>query len=118
MSAMFVYVTAEDAETARRIGRAVVEARLAACANVLDGMDSIYWWEGTVQEAREAVLILKTTAERFDALAARVRALHPYDLPCIVALPVVAGHAPYLDWIARETQASPAADPAPLPGDG
>jgi periplasmic divalent cation tolerance protein len=108
MSTLFVYVTASDIEEARRIGRSVVEERLAACANVIDGMTSIYWWQGEVQEAREAVLILKTTTERLAALTARVEALHSYDIPCIEALPVTAGSAAFLDWIARETQGSPA----------
>jgi periplasmic divalent cation tolerance protein len=118
MAVMFVYATAADAGEARRIGRAVVEERLAACANVIDGMSSIYWWEGKVQEGREAVLILKTTEERLAELLARVAALHSYECPCIEALPVVAGHSGFLDWVAQETRSvrSPASDE--LPGRG
>ncbi|HXZ02023.1 MAG TPA: divalent-cation tolerance protein CutA [Stellaceae bacterium] len=107
---MFVYVTAGDAEEARRIGCAVVEARLAACANVIAGMRSVYWWQGKVTEGEEAVLILKTTGERLDALMARVKELHSYDCPCIEALPVVAGHQPFLDWVVQETQERAAED--------
>jgi periplasmic divalent cation tolerance protein len=118
MSVMFVYVTAADAAAALRIGRAAVEERLAACANVLDGMRSVYWWEGRVQEGAEAVLILKTTDDRLAALIARVRALHSYDCPCIEALPVVAGHQAFLDWVAGETHGSSARGPAPLSGGG
>ena len=103
MAVMFVYATASDAAEARRIGRAVVEERLAACANVLAPMQSVYWWDGKVQEADEAVLILKTTAERLDALVARVRALHSYDCPCIEALAVNGGNPEFLAWVARET---------------
>ena len=103
MTVMFVYATAGDAAEARSIGRAVVGERLAACANVLAGMRSIYWWEGAVQEAVEAVLILKTTTERLGALIARVRELHSYACPCIEALPVADGNPAFLAWIARET---------------
>jgi periplasmic divalent cation tolerance protein len=107
---MFVYATTGDAAEARRIGRAVVGARLAACANVIPGMRSVYWWQGKLEEGREAVLILKTTEARLEALVARVKELHSYDCPCIEALPVVGGYAPYLDWVTQETQGSPAAD--------
>ena len=110
MGVMFVYVTAGDAAEASRIGRAVVEARLAACANVIAGMRSIYWWQGNLTEGEEAVLILKTTEDRLEALMARVKELHSYDCPCIEALPVVAGHQPFLDWVAQETHGSLAAE--------
>jgi periplasmic divalent cation tolerance protein len=109
MAVMFVYATAGDRAEAIRIGRAAVEARLAACANVIDGMRSIYWWQGKVEEAKEAVLILKTTEDRVAALIAQVKALHSYDCPCIEALSVVDGHPAFLDWVAQETHGSPAA---------
>jgi periplasmic divalent cation tolerance protein len=118
MPVMFVYATAGDAAEALRIGRAVVEERLAACANVIDGMQVVYWWEGAVQEAGEAVLILKTTDDRLGALIARIRDLHSYDCPCIEALPVVAGNQGFLDWVASETHGSRARDPAGLPDRG
>jgi periplasmic divalent cation tolerance protein len=108
MAVMFVYATAGDAAEALRIGRAVVEERLAACANVLPQMRSVYWWEGAVQESDEAVLVLKTTEARLAALVERVKALHPYGCPCIEALPVQGGYAPFLDWVAQETQGRPA----------
>jgi len=104
MTVLFVYVTTGDAAEAQRIARAVVEERLAACGNILDGVRSVYWWEGKVQEGSEAVLILKTAEERLEALLARVKALHSYDCPCIEALPIVAGHQPFLDWVVQETQ--------------
>jgi len=113
MEVMFVYVTAGDAAEARRIGRTAVEERLAACANIVDAMASIYWWDGKLHEAAEAVLILKTTEGRLAALIERVKALHSYDCPCIEALAVTGGYPPFLDWVARETQISPADD-----GDG
>ncbi len=109
MEAIFVYVTAASAEEAARIGRTLVEERLAACANLLDGMRSIYRWEGKVEEAAETVLILKTERRAFDRLAARVRELHPYDCPCVVALPLVAGDAGYLRWIQEQVAADDSA---------
>ena len=110
MSVLFVYVTTKDAGEARRIGRAVVEERLAACANIIPGMRSVYWWQGRLEEGREAVLILKTTDDRLETLIARVKDLHSYDCPCIEALPVVAGNPAFLDWVAQETHGSPAAE--------
>lgn len=98
-----VYVTAADAAEARRIGRAMVEARLAACANVFDGMVPIFGWEGKVEEGAEAALILKTTAERAEALVAAVEAMHSYEVPCAVVVPIAGGSRGFLDWIAAET---------------
>jgi periplasmic divalent cation tolerance protein len=103
MPAMFVYVTASDTAEAERIGRAAVEERLAACANILPGMRSLYWWQGRIEEGAEAVLILKTTRKRLAALMARVRDLHSCDCPCIEALEVAEGNPDFLAWIARET---------------
>lgn len=103
MAIMFVYATAADATEAERIGRTVVAERLAACANVLPGMRSIYWWQGKLEEAAEAVLILKTTRERLAALVARVKALHSYDCPCIEAIEVAAGNPEFLAWVEAET---------------
>lgn len=103
MPVVFAYVTAPSEAEAARIGRVLVEERLAACVNILPGMRSIYRWQGRVEEAAEAVLIAKTRADRFTALSARVRQLHPYELPCITALRVEAGDAGYLDWIRHES---------------
>jgi periplasmic divalent cation tolerance protein len=96
MSASFCYVTAGSRAEALAIARTVVEERLAASANVLDGATSIYWWRGALQQAGEAVLILKTRTER-------IRELHSYECPCVAALPISAGNPQYLDWIAAET---------------
>ena len=104
MAATMIYVTCSDEAEAGRIGRAVVEERLAACANIIAGMRSLYWWDGAVQEAGEVVLIAKTRAERVAALTARVKALHSYDVPCVVALPLTGGNADYFAWIEAETR--------------
>ncbi len=101
---MVVLVTAPDAETGARLARSLVEERLAACANLIPGVRSIYRWEGRVQDDAEVLLVLKTRAERVDALAARVSELHPYDVPEVVALPAVGGSRAYLDWVRGESR--------------
>src|SRR5512146_3053978 len=101
--ALVVLVTAPTAEKAAELARAVVEERLAACGNVVPGLRSIYRWEGEVHDDAEALLVLKTTRARFDALRDRVLALHPYDVPEVIAVAVEAGSAAYLAWIAAET---------------
>ncbi len=104
MGKCLVYITASGPEEARRIGRVLVAARLAACANVYSDISSIYWWEGEVQEDNEAVLIAKTRETLVQALCDKVREIHSYDCPCIVALPVVGGNPAFLEWIESETR--------------
>lgn len=99
---LWVYVTAGSAEEARRLGRVLVEEKLAACANLPAPHTAIYRWEGRLVEEQEHSLILKTTVARFEALRARIRELHSYTLPCIVALPAEAGDAGYLGWVRGE----------------
>lgn len=99
----FCYVTCRSAEEARGIARAVVAERLAACANLLGGIESLYWWRGALEESREVALILKTSAALVPALTRRVKALHSYEVPCVVALPILGGNADYLAWLAAET---------------
>lgn len=94
-----VYVTAASRDEALAIGRALVGERLAACANILDGMHAIYRWRDGVEEAREAVLILKTRRALAEKAIARVKALHSYDVPCAVAYDMSAGWPPYLAWM-------------------
>lgn len=98
-----VLVTAGSPEEAERIGRTVVEERLAACANLLGRVRSIYRWQGAVEDAVEQLLLLKARAVDVEALAARVRALHSYEVPEVVALPIDGGSAPYLAWLAEST---------------
>ena len=91
--------TAGTAEDAERIARALVERRLAACVNVVPGVVSIYRWKGAVEKDEERLLVIKTRAERLEALREALVELHPYEVPELVALPVEAGHAPYLAWL-------------------
>jgi periplasmic divalent cation tolerance protein len=95
-------VTAPDADVGARIARTLVEERLVACVNLVPGVRSIYRWEGAVQEDAEVLLVAKTAAGRAEALAARVREVHPYDVPEVVLLAVEGGSAPYLDWVREE----------------
>jgi periplasmic divalent cation tolerance protein len=102
MKAHLVYMTAGDMAEARRIGRALVEERLAACVNIIDSMRAIYRWGGDLQEDAEVVMIAKTVESKVSRLVARVTALHSYDCCCVLAFPVAAGNPPFLDWIAAE----------------
>ena len=104
MSVNLVYMTAGSREEAEAIGSALVNAGLAACVNIFGGMKSIYRWQGELQMDDELVIIAKTTPDRFEALAEKVRSLHSYDCPCILQLPVSGGHQPFLDWIASEVE--------------
>jgi periplasmic divalent cation tolerance protein len=101
---LVVFITTPTADVAAQIARALVEERLAACGNVVPGLRSIYRWEGEIHDDAEALLVLKTTRARFEALRERALALHPYEVPEVIALPIEAGSAPYLEWIAAETR--------------
>jgi periplasmic divalent cation tolerance protein len=99
------YCTCPDLATAERLAEALVGERLAACVNVLPGLRSVYRWQCTVERADEVLLLIKTTRGRLDALVARVQALHPYELPELLAVEVAGGLPAYLDWVATETRA-------------
>ena len=98
-----VFVTVPDVAVAERIGRAVVEENLAACANILPGVRSIYRWQGQIEDASEVLMLLKTTAMRVDALRERIAELHPYEVPEFLAVDVASGYEPYVDWIRENT---------------
>lgn len=101
---LVVLTNCPDEEVAERIARALVDNRLAACVNQLAPVESIYRWRGAVEEASEVPLLVKCTRERYPAVEEAIRQLHPYTVPEIIALPVVAGFAPYLRWVDDETQ--------------
>ena len=98
-----LYVTSPSREVAEKIGRTLVEERLAACVTIIAGTHSIYRWKGTIEEVTEVVLIAKSRAALFGELKKGISELHPYECTCIVAWPIAAGHQPYLDWVAQET---------------
>jgi len=91
--------TAGTAEDAERIARALVERRLAACVNVVPGVVSVYRWKGEVHRDEERLLVIKTRTSKLDLLREALCAMHPYELPELVALPIEAGHEPYLAWL-------------------
>lgn len=96
---MVVFCTCSSLEEARRIALNLVEARLAACVNILPGIESIYRWKDAVETADECLLVVKTSAERLSALEARIREIHSYDVPEVIAFSVADGSEPYLAWL-------------------
>jgi periplasmic divalent cation tolerance protein len=104
MNPKLIYVTAPSRKEAERIAETVVTERLAACANILDGVTSIFHWEGKLCRENEAVMILKTADEKTAALTARIKELHSYECPCIVVLPIEDGNPAFLEWIQREVR--------------
>ena len=103
MPQLQVTTTVATREDADRLARSLVEERLAACVQVVGPIDSTYWWQGAVEVAQEWMCLVKTTEDRFDSLADRIRELHSYDVPEITAVPLVRGSAEYLRWIDAET---------------
>jgi len=99
--AIVVFVTAANGEEATRLADMLVGAHLAACVQILPEMESVYRWQGKIERSSEVLLIVKTTKAKFDDLEREVRALHSYDTPEIVAVPIVTGSAPYLEWLAK-----------------
>jgi periplasmic divalent cation tolerance protein len=104
MKINFIYMTFGNNEEARKIGQALVTSKLAACVNILGKINSLYMWEGAVQDDTEVVMIAKTTEHQIPELIEKVKSLHSYDCPCIVSLPVLKGYQPFLDWIADEVR--------------
>ena len=99
----FVYMTAGSLENARKIARHLVQEKLAACVNLIPGMESYYEWKGQAENENELVLIAKTRSELFGRLRERVLELHDYECPCIVALSLTDGHPEFLDWLGTQT---------------
>jgi periplasmic divalent cation tolerance protein len=104
MPACLVHCSCPDGDSADRIAEALVAERLAACVSRLLGVRSTYRWEGAVERADEVLLLIKTTAARLDALVARIQALHPYELPEVIAVEATGGSAAYLAWVADATR--------------
>jgi periplasmic divalent cation tolerance protein len=101
--AIVVFMTASNGEEAARLADMLVGAHLAACVQILPEMESVYRWQRNIERAPEILLIAKTTKSKFEELEREVRALHSYDTPEIIAVPVVAGSAPYLEWLRQAT---------------
>lgn len=105
MEPLLVLTTVPDRPTAENLAQALVEARLAACVNVLPAVRSIYRWQGAVESADEVQLLIKTTATAYPALEAMIQSLHPYETPELIALPIVRGLPAYLAWMASSMDA-------------
>jgi len=103
MSNIVVLITAPSEEEAAKIARALVEERLAACANIVKHIRSVYRWEGKIEDDPEVLMVVKTREALFDALEKRVRELHSYSVPEVIALPIVQGSEAYLKWLEEET---------------
>lgn len=99
--AIVVFMTASNGEEAARLADMLVGAHLAACVQILPEMESVYRWQGKIERAAEILLLAKTTRSKFEELEREVRALHSYDTPEIIAVPVVAGSTPYLEWLSQ-----------------
>lgn len=104
MSVVVVFSTFPTADKAAEVARTLVTEGLAACANLVGPVRSIYRWQNQLQDDTETLAVIKTTRETFDAMKARLVELHPYEVAEVIALPVEAGHAPYLDWVAAQTK--------------
>jgi periplasmic divalent cation tolerance protein len=100
-----VFSNCGSAEEAVRVARALVDERLAACVNIIPAVQSIYRWQGAIEEATEWTLLIKTRRALFDRLRSAILRAHSYELPEVIAMPVVDGHGDYLAWIDRETEA-------------
>jgi periplasmic divalent cation tolerance protein len=104
VKATFIYITAGSMDEAKKIGRALISKRLAACVNIIDNMHSMYWWEDEIQDDREVILIAKTKESVVPELIEKVKSMHSYDCPCIVSLPILDGNKAFLEWIAQQTK--------------
>ena len=101
-----LYVTAADREEAEAIARALLEARLIACANILGSISALYWWEGVIRQGGECAMLLKTTQAKAQAASEKIKSLHSYECPCILTLPAQGGNPEFLRWIAQEAEGS------------
>lgn len=104
--AIVVFITAGNAEEARRIANDLVAARLAACVQILPEIESVYRWNSEVQRAKEVLILVKTSAEKFAQLEKSVRGIHSYETPEIVGIPIVAGSFPYLAWLNESVESN------------
>ncbi|MCC5906173.1 MAG: divalent-cation tolerance protein CutA [Balneolaceae bacterium] len=102
----FVYITTKNRDEALKVASAIVEEKLAACANIIDGMESVYHWKGNIETSKECILILKTSYSNVSRLTKRVKELHSYEVPCVISINLAEqeGNEEYLDWMIRSVQ--------------
>jgi len=104
MEFIIVYITAKDRNEAKKIGAALVKERLAACVNIINGMSSIYRWQGKIEKANEVVVIAKSRKSLIRKVIKRVTEMHSYTCPCVVAFPIIDGNKDFLKWIGENTK--------------
>lgn len=103
MAPLFVYMTCPDRAEAQKIASTLVEQRLVACANIMAAHEAVYQWKGKVESATEVAVVMKTRSDLFEDVKEAILKIHSYETPCIVALPIEKGHAPFLKWVEEET---------------
>jgi len=99
-----VFITASNKREAEKISSALLERRMIACASILDGVESHFWWKGKKEKARECLIIAKTKKSHLSKIIKKVKSIHSYEVPEIIALPIVGGYKPYLEWIEKEVK--------------
>jgi len=103
MNCYSIYITTHDTKEAQEIGNVLIDERLAACVTILGEANSIFRWQGKIQKPKEVVMYVKTSEAKLQQLIAKVKQIHSYEYPCIVALPIFEGNKEYIDWIIKET---------------
>ena len=103
MQHVVVFITAPSKKEAEKISRVLLDARLAACTNIIGGVDSHFWWKAKKEKAKEWLLVIKTRKMLVQKLIDKVKVVHPYEVPEVIAIPIIAGYQTYLDWIQKET---------------
>ena len=101
-----IFITTANKKEAGRIAQHLIKNRLAACVNIVDNIKSIFWWKGKIEKPKEVLLIIKTKKRLIDKLIKKVKSLHSYEVPEIIALPVIKGYKPYLDWLDESVRKS------------
>ena len=101
---ILIYVTYPDEASAQAVSKALLEARLVACANIFPAHRSLYWWEGEIADEAEVAVIYKTRRDRFEAVEAAIKERHPYDVPCIVSVPVEKAQQDFMGWVREQTR--------------
>lgn len=102
MQRIVVFITTPNKKEAEKISGILLDKRVIACANIISGVDSYFWWKGKKEKARECLMVAKTTMREMKRLVKIVKSAHSYEVPEIIAIPIIAGHKPYLDWIKKE----------------
>ncbi|MBU3911543.1 MAG: divalent-cation tolerance protein CutA [Candidatus Omnitrophica bacterium] len=107
MQGIIIFITAADKKEAKKIAGILLKNRLVACANLIKDIESYFWWQGKKQKAKECLIVVKTKKTLLNKVIKLVSSIHSYECPEIIAVPVIGGHRPYMDWIEKETYGRP-----------